>query len=195
MDVYSRKNRAWGISNTLEAALCARVRDEAIDRYGCPEIINSVQGSQYTSQAWTAFLKKKDSKISMDGKGRATDNSWIERFWRTIKKNYLYLNPAETGTELYQQVEHYITYYINRFHEGIKTKPKSLMINKPEHLHWHHDDVFLCWYKYPLILKLGSIRVELVFSALLFLECFGALLLFDSDFGVVELMNSKFIIL
>lgn len=126
MDVYSRKILAWGISNTLEAAWCVRVLEEAIDRYGCPEIINSDQGSQYTSHAWTSFLEKKDIKISMDGKGRATDNAWIERFWRTIKKNYLYLNPAETGTELYQQVEHYITYYNNRFHQGIKTKPNLL---------------------------------------------------------------------
>jgi len=126
MDVYSRKILAWGISNTLEAAWCLRVLEEAIDRYGCPEIINSDQGSEYTSNAWTSFLEKKDIKISMDGKGRATDNAWIERFWRTIKKNYLYLNPAETGTEFYQQVEHYITYYNNRFHQGIKTKPNVL---------------------------------------------------------------------
>lgn len=126
MDVYSRKILSWGISNTLEAAWCVRVLDEAIDRYGCPEIINSDQGSQYTSHAWTSFLEKKDIKISMDGKGRATDNAWIERFWRTIKKNYLYLSPAETGTKLYQQVEHYITYYNNRFHQGIKTKPNVL---------------------------------------------------------------------
>lgn len=108
MDVYSRKILAWGISNTLEAAWCVGVLEEAIDRYDCPEIINSDQGSQYTSHAWTSFLEKKDIRISMDGKGRATDNAWIERFWRTIKKNYLYLNPAETGTELYQQVEHYL---------------------------------------------------------------------------------------
>lgn len=125
MGVYSRKILAWGISNTLEAAWCERVLDEAIDRYGCPEIINSDQGSQYTSHAWTSFLEKKDIKISMDGKGRAADNAWIERFCRNIKKNYLYLNPAETGTELYQQVEHYITYN-NRFHQGIKTKPNVL---------------------------------------------------------------------
>jgi putative transposase len=126
MDVYSRKILAWGISNTLEAAWCVRVLEEAIDRYGRPEIVNSDQGSQYTSQACTSFLEKNEIKISMDGKGRATDNAWIERFWRTIKKNYLYLNPAETGTELYQQVEHYITYYNNRFHQGIKAKPNVL---------------------------------------------------------------------
>lgn len=124
MDVYRRKILAWGISNTLEAAWCVRVLDEAVDLYGCSEIINSDQGSQYTSHTWTSFLEKKDIKISMDGKG--TDNAWIERFCRTIKKNYLYLNPAETGTEPNQQIEHYITYYNNQFHQGIKAKPNVL---------------------------------------------------------------------
>jgi putative transposase len=88
--------------------------------------MTSDQGSQYTSFVWTSFLEKKDIKISMDGKGRATDNAWIERFWRTIKKNYLYLNPAETGTDLYRRVDHYITYYNNRYHQGIKAKTNVL---------------------------------------------------------------------
>jgi putative transposase len=125
MDVYSRKILAWGISNTLEAAWCIKVVEEAIDLYGAPEIINSDQGSQYTSFAWSNFMEKQGIKISMDGKGRATDNAWIERFWRTIKKDHLYLNPAETGTELYQQVEYFITYYNNRYHQGIKNKPNN----------------------------------------------------------------------
>ena len=116
MDVYSRKILAWGISNTLEAAWCIKVVEEAIDLYGAPEIINSDQGSQYTSFAWSNFMEKQGIKISMDGKGRATDNAWIERFWRTIKKDHLYLNPAETGTELYQQEEHSVNYYNNRYH-------------------------------------------------------------------------------
>ena len=88
--------------------------------------MTSDQGSQYTSFVWTSFLEKKDIKISMDGKGRATDNAWIERFWRTIKKNYLYLNPAETGTDLYRRVDHCITYYNNRYHQGIKAKTNVL---------------------------------------------------------------------
>lgn len=128
MDVYSRKILAWGISNTLEAAWCIKVVEEAIERYGTPEIINSDQGSQYTSFAWSNFMEKLDIKISMDGKGRATDNAWIERFWRTIKKDHLYLNPAETSTELYQQVEYFITYYNNRYHQGIKNKPNNFYI-------------------------------------------------------------------
>jgi putative transposase len=126
MDVYSRKVLAWGISNTLEAAWSLKVVEDAIDRYGLPEITNSDQGSQYTSFAWGNFMEKQGIKISMDGKGRATDNAWIERFWRTIKKDHLYLNPAETGTELYQQVEYFVNYYNNRNHQGIKDKPNNL---------------------------------------------------------------------
>jgi putative transposase len=87
--------------------------------------MNSDQGTQYTSFVWTSFLEKKGIKISMDGKGRGRDNAWIERFWRTIKKNHLYLNPAETGTDLYRQVDHYINDN-NRFHQGIKAKPNTL---------------------------------------------------------------------
>lgn len=134
MDVFSRKILAWGISNTLEAAWCLRVLGEAIDRYGCPEIINTDQGSQYTSYSWTSFLEQHGIKISMDGKGRATDNAWIERFWRTIKKNHLYLNPAETGTDLYQQVEYYIYYYNNRYHQGINAKPNDRYVSAKDSL-------------------------------------------------------------
>lgn len=76
-----------------------------------PEIINSDQGSQYTSPTWTNYLEGKGIKISMDGKGRATDNIWIERFWKKIKYNQIYLNPSDTGLELFEGVQTYIEYY------------------------------------------------------------------------------------
>jgi len=72
----------------------------AIDRYGKPEIVNSDQGSQFTAHRWIDCLNQKNITISMDGKGRALDNIWIERFWRTIKYEYIYLNPADNGTVL-----------------------------------------------------------------------------------------------
>jgi putative transposase len=128
MDVYSRKILTCGISNTLEAAWCIKVVEEAIDLYGAPEIINSDQGSQNTSFAWSNFMKKQGVKISMDGKGSATDNAWIERFLRTIKKNHLYLTPAEAGTELYPQVEYFVNYNNNRHHQGIKNKPNKFYV-------------------------------------------------------------------
>lgn len=68
-----------------------------------PEIINSDQASQYTSPSWTNYLEGKEIKISMDGKGRATDNIWIERFRKTIKYNHIYLNPSDTGLELFEK--------------------------------------------------------------------------------------------
>ena len=83
IDVYSRKIVGWGISNSMSKQWCLSVLNDAIERYGKPEILNSDQGSQYTSFAWTNYLEKENIKISMDGKGRATDNIWIERFWKS----------------------------------------------------------------------------------------------------------------
>jgi putative transposase len=93
IDVYSRKIMSFGISNTMTTKWCMEVLQEGIKRYGKPGIINSDQGAQYTSLAWNECLKEQSIQISMDGKGRATDNAWIERFWKTIKTEYIYLNP------------------------------------------------------------------------------------------------------
>ena len=85
IDVYTRFIVGWGISNTMTAEWCASITNEAILTHGKPEIINSDQGSQFTSEVHTELLKNNEIKISMDGKGRAIDNIFIERFWRTIK--------------------------------------------------------------------------------------------------------------
>jgi putative transposase len=90
---------------------CLNVLEDAIARHGKPEIINSDQGSQYTSFAWTNYLEKHEIKISMDGKGRATDNIWIERFWKSLKYNYIYLNPCDNGLEFFERVQNHIAYY------------------------------------------------------------------------------------
>ena len=100
IDVYSRKIVGWGISNSLTAHWCKTVLEEAISRYGKPEIVNTDQGTQYTSALWTQYLENMGIQISMDGKGRALDNIWIERFWKSIKYNYIYLNPADDVLEL-----------------------------------------------------------------------------------------------
>lgn len=125
MDVHSRKILSWGISNTLEAQWCVDVYNEAVDKFGAPEMMNSDQGSQYTSSLWTRSVERGNVKISMDGKGRATDNIWIERFWKTIKYNYLNFNPAETGLELYKNVEYYVNYYNNKKHQTTKQSPNA----------------------------------------------------------------------
>jgi putative transposase len=120
IDVYSRYIVGWGISNTLEAEASINVLKQAIKEHGKPEIINSDQGSQFTCEDWVEYLNEEDIKISMDGKGRAIDNIFIERFWRTLKYDHLYLHPASDGLELYQGVKGYIHYYNHSLHhQGI----------------------------------------------------------------------------
>lgn len=125
IDVYSRKIMSWGISNSMETKWCLNVLKQGIETYGKPEIINSDQGSQYTSAMWTQFLEKQEIKISMDGKGRATDNAWIERFWKSIKTDYIYLNPCNDGLELVKGVQDHIEYYNNKTHHTTKQKPNE----------------------------------------------------------------------
>jgi putative transposase len=125
LDVYSRKILAWGISNSLSAQWCKSLLEEALATHGKPQIINSDQGVQYTSSLWTQYLEQKGIQISMDGKGRATDNIWIERFWKSIKYDYIYLNPAEDGLELYQGVQNHMAYYNNKIHHTTKQTPNE----------------------------------------------------------------------
>lgn len=94
IDVYSRAIMAWGLHNTLDGANSIEVLDEAVRLHGAPDIINSDQGCQYTSKDWTETCEGYGITMSMDGRGRAKDNIWIERFWRTIKMEYIYLNPC-----------------------------------------------------------------------------------------------------
>jgi putative transposase len=125
IDVYSRKIVGWGISNSLSAQWCKNVLQDAISKYGKPEIINSDQGTQYTSALWTQCLESMGIKISMDGKGRALDNIWIERFWKSIKYNYIYLNPADDGFELYEGDQEHIAYYNDKTHQTTKQPPND----------------------------------------------------------------------
>ena len=125
IDVYSRKIMGWGLSNTMSKKWCLDVLKDAIAQHGKPEIINSDQGSQYTSHAWVNYLESEEIKISMDGKGRATDNAWIERFWKSLKYNYVYINPCDTGLELFEGVQEYIAYYHDKNHQSLKTTPNK----------------------------------------------------------------------
>jgi len=123
IDVYSRYVVAWDIFNTLDAENSLAVLKVAISRCGKPEIINSDQGSQFTSALWTQYIENevKGIKISMDGRGRATDNIFIERLWRTVKQDYVYISPANDGTELYKGLQKFFDYYNNvKTHQGIE---------------------------------------------------------------------------
>ena len=127
IDVYSRFVVGWQLSNTLDKENQTSVLHEAIRKHGVPEIINSDQGSQYTCEHWVSTVKSYGIQISMDGNGRATDNAFIERFWGTIKRKHIYLNPAEDGLELYQGIANFILKYNHRYHQGIKRqKPIEL---------------------------------------------------------------------
>ena len=120
IDVYSRKIPNWSISNSMTVEWCLQVYEDAIAKYGAPEIINTDQGSQFTSPIFTKVSLDREIKISMDGKGRALDNVFVERFWRILKYEHIYLNPANGGIELYEGVKKYIDFYNqNRRHTSI----------------------------------------------------------------------------
>ena len=124
IDVYSRYIVAWDVFNSLEAKNCLSVLKQAISQHGKPMIINSDQGSQFTCALWTEYVEKEANiTISMDGRGRALDNIYIERFWRTIKQDYVYIWSANDGNELYRGLNTFIEYYNNvKTHQGIDRK-------------------------------------------------------------------------
>jgi len=111
IDVYSRKILNWSISNSMDKEWCIELLEDTIAQYGAPEIHNSDQGAQYTSTQYIDVLKEHNIQISMDGKGRALDNIYIERFWKSIKYEKIYLNPPNGGLDLYQMVREYIEFY------------------------------------------------------------------------------------
>lgn len=128
IDLYSRFVVGWDVFNSLDAENSLGVLKQAIIIHGKPGIINSDQGSQFTCSLWTEYLDNEDISISMDGKGRAIDNIFIERLWRTVKQDYVYLHPAESGMELFQGLRDFFTYYNTRkSHQGIgRITPEKL---------------------------------------------------------------------
>jgi len=130
IDWYSKAILSWKISNTMDTDLVMGVLNEALSKYGKPEIFNTDQGSQYTSYIHTQTLKDRDIIISMDGKGRATDNICIERFWRSAKVEKIYLNEYFNVSDLKNDVTDYMQFYnYKRFHETLNYK-------KPMNVYW-----------------------------------------------------------
>jgi len=124
IDVYSRFVVAWSISNTLTVGFCVETLKRAIAMHGKPEYFNTDQGAQFTSNAFTAVLLNNQIKISMDGKGRYLDNIFVERLWRSVKYEYLYLNLPKDGVELYHGLDKYFTGYNHeRPHQTIGMVP------------------------------------------------------------------------
>lgn len=128
MDWHTRKVLAWRISNTLEADFCVEALNEAIHKFGPPEIMNTDQGSQFTSFAWTDRLRRTGVRISMDGKGRFLDNIFIERLWRTLKYECVYLHAWETGSEAKAGVGRWIEFYNRkRPHSALGGRPPAVV--------------------------------------------------------------------
>lgn len=125
IDVHTRYVLNWSISNSMDAKWVTTLMQETIKMHGEPEIINTDQGSQYTSDDFTAMVldEERNIKLSMDGKGRATDNAFIETLWKSIKYEKIYLNPPEDGIDLYNMVKEYFQYYnYERDHSSIDDK-------------------------------------------------------------------------
>jgi putative transposase len=131
MDWASRKVLSWSLSNTMDAGFCVSALKEALDIYGKPEIFNTDQGSQFTSLAFTQALKDAGVNISMDGRGRWVDNVMIERLWRTLKYDCIYLNAFETGAEARKGIGK----WFGRYNE--KRPHSSLDDKTPHEAYWN----------------------------------------------------------
>jgi len=119
LDWYSRYVLSWEVSNTLDGDFCRLALEQALQR-GQPEIFNTDQGAQFTATAFTDRLAQAEIRISMDGKGRAFDNIFIERLWRTVKYEHIYLNEYATGLELVVGLARYFDFYNHeRFHQSL----------------------------------------------------------------------------
>ena len=132
MDWYSRFVLSWELSNTMETSFCVSALEAAF-RFGQPEIWNSDQGSQFTSADFLAPLKKRGIRISMDGRGRALDNVFIERLWRSLKYELIYPGDFHSGVDLFPALDHYFHFYNHRRpHQSLGYRtPAQLFPHRP----------------------------------------------------------------
>ena len=120
MDWFSRKVLSWQVSNSMDTVFCVDALEEALQRYQKPTIFNSDQGAQFTANAFTQTLEQADIQISMDGRGRCYDNIFIERLWRSIKYELIYLKAFDDGQHLSQEVSAWFHFYNRqRFHQSL----------------------------------------------------------------------------
>jgi len=131
MDWASRKVLSWRLSNTLDPSFCTNALEEVISRYGTPQIFNTDQGSQFTSDAFTRILKTHNIRISMDGRGRWMDNVFIERLWKSVKYEDVYLKAYSSIAEARQELTKYFDRYNKRRrHQGLDNMT-------PDEVYWH----------------------------------------------------------
>ena len=130
MDWFSRKVLSWRISNTMDVYFCKSALEEALLNYSKPDIFNSDQGSQFTSKEFTECLKEAKIKISMDGRGRCYDNIFIERLWRSLKYELIYLDSFRDGKHLTESVKKWFNWYNN------ERPHQTLEYRTPEQVYW-----------------------------------------------------------
>ena len=120
IDLYTRKILAWRLSNTIDSEFCIAALEEALEQHGIPAIFNTDQGCQFTSDAFIKVLTDHNIDISMDGVNRALDNIYIERFWRSIKYEDIFMNGYETMIDLKEGIKRYMKFYnTERFHQSL----------------------------------------------------------------------------
>jgi putative transposase len=128
IDWASRMVLSWRLSNTLDSSFCTDALEEAIDRYGCPDIFNTDQGSQFSSEAFTRMLSSRGIAISMDGKGRWRDNVFIERLWKSVKYEDIYLKAYGSMAEVRKGLTEYFLFYNQkRRHQGLDRKTPAMV--------------------------------------------------------------------
>lgn len=131
MDWYSRRVLAYRVSNTLDTSFCIEALNEAIEAYGAPEVFNTDQGSQFTSEEFTGVLKRHGIGISMDGKGRGVDNVFVERLWRSVKYEEVYLRAYDSIGDARAALGRYFAFY------NAKRRHQSLDRRTPDSVYFH----------------------------------------------------------
>ena len=131
IDWYSRRVLSWRLSTTMDSSFCVDALEEAIDKFGCPEIFNTDQGAQFTCEEFTSVLKQRDIKISMDGKGRWIDNVFVERLWRSVKYEEVYLKAYDSVAEAKRSLARYFDFYnFQRRHQSLDGQTPDKVYNQ-----------------------------------------------------------------
>ena len=135
LDLYSRKVLSFRVSNAMSTDFCVEALEEALTRYGTPEIFNTDQGSQFTAEDFTAVLLAKGVRVSMDGKGRWVDNVFVERLWRSVKYEDIYLHAYESVRELKTALARYFEFY------NVRRPHQSLDYRTPDEMYFGTNEI------------------------------------------------------